>query len=780
MLDVPERVKELYRMDSIPKKFKIAFYEEKRDCLYPYEKLYPQEDLHPAEWGEPWLLIENDRLVTESVSLTESLCEGDVLAFGSCNAAVLEFTCADVIEDMTGKEFVISQDINGEYELIFGIYTVDSVDLQDNKRFKKVTASDRMLKFVVDVSSWYNSIKFPVSLKNLRESLCTWIGIQSAEQILPNDKMQVEKTINPETLNGREVLRQIGEINGTFPHIQRTGELKFIDLSNTGLYPMETLHPEDILYPSEPIGFLNTSQWRKVDFKEYVVPAIDLLQIRQEEGDVGISVGEGNNPYIVQGNFLVFGKGAAELIKIADNMFKNIKDRFYRPHTTVCNGLPFVEVGDGVTVILEKEAIESFVLKRTMTGIQALKDEFSAGGTQERKPTFGIKDQITQLNGKTAVLKRTAEELSNTITDVNADLSSKISQTVDSVTAEVKRAKEAESSLSIRADGIETNVSNFKEDTNSRFEQTADQIAIKVSKGDVSSQLSVESGQVTISSNRLIINSSNFTLSADGTTFANNGNFAGNIIASKITGSTISGSAITSVSAEATTTISDASIVSTGSDGQKTQIYGSYVQTREITANIINGTVSVTGSWNFGIKPHCGGEKFVTTESIYSNMVNPVLTGGGAGPNVGLRGINVASVNYCNATFQPLGVSDFRLKRDIRSMPNVKNVYMRFKPKSYKFKDSAEDKHVHFGLLAQQVVSALKKGGIDSSDIALVEQYEKRPYRDEGMYTQDPYRIKYEELHAWHIQMIQGQQAEIDCLKKEIVELREMIKSLYT
>ncbi|MCR4657330.1 MAG: phage tail protein [Lachnospiraceae bacterium] len=51
----------------------------------------------------------------------------------------------------------------------------------------------------------------------------------------------------------------------------------------------------------------------------------------------------------------------------------------------------------------------------------------------------------------------------------------------------------------------------------SRIQQTADQIALKVSKGDVSSQLSVETGQITLSTGRLIISSGNFQLDANGT-----------------------------------------------------------------------------------------------------------------------------------------------------------------------------------------------------------------------------------------------------------------------
>ena len=50
----------------------------------------------------------------------------------------------------------------------------------------------------------------------------------------------------------------------------------------------------------------------------------------------------------------------------------------------------------------------------------------------------------------------------------------------------------------------------------------ADQIKLKVSKGDVSSQLSVESGQVSISGNRFVLEADNCSISADGTITAKN------------------------------------------------------------------------------------------------------------------------------------------------------------------------------------------------------------------------------------------------------------------
>jgi hypothetical protein len=70
--------------------------------------------------------------------------------------------------------------------------------------------------------------------------------------------------------------------------------------------------------------------------------------------------------------------------------------------------------------------------------------------------------------------------------------------TADALAAEVKRSTDADNVMS------------------SLITQTAEKIDLKVSKGDISSQISVETGQVTIGSNRLVIDSDNFKLNGSG------------------------------------------------------------------------------------------------------------------------------------------------------------------------------------------------------------------------------------------------------------------------
>ena len=159
MLQIPDRIKELYRKDNLSKEthkeYKLSFYESTIDTLYPHYTLFPDQLLFPANRGEPWLVIENNKIVSESLVITESLCESEDFEFGSCEAAMMEIIVADIIYDLTGKEFELTVAIDG-FDISLGTYTIESFVRQADRRKRKITAYNRMRRFNVDVAAWYN------------------------------------------------------------------------------------------------------------------------------------------------------------------------------------------------------------------------------------------------------------------------------------------------------------------------------------------------------------------------------------------------------------------------------------------------------------------------------------------------------------------------------------------------------------------------------------------------------------------------------------------------
>lgn len=553
MLSIPEEIKALFRSDNnreeTHKKFKLSFYEDSIDTLYPYETLYPDEGLFPTEHGVPWLLIENDRIVSESLQITESLSSDENMTFGSCEGTEVQITVADVTQDINGKEFSLTVEIGG-YELALGIYTVKSFVRQSDRRKRKITAYDRMEWFNRDVSDWYNNLSFPITIRAFRDSLCEYIGIQQGQVTLLFDTLQISKTIEPQQLLGLDVLKAICELNGCFGHIDKTGQLVYVQLQQTGLYPSETLYPEESLYPSEfggddkPVETISTYK-QPMTYEDYLVEGISSLTIRGEEGDVGASVGNGENVYVMEGNFLVYGKTSVELLNIAQSLLQAVEGKMYRPATLDCNCMPWLEVGDAIIIPTKNDVIETFLMKRTISGCQNMRDKIESTGSQTYEEQFTIHKQVIQLEGKTAVIIKNVDEISVRVTDLKEYTESQFKITAEAITAEVTRAQEAEAALNIRADNISASVTDLRNDTKAQFQITSEQIALKVSKGEVSSQISIESGGVNISGNRLTWDATNSSMTSDGTLTCNNivatnGRFSGTITGTRISGGTIS------------------------------------------------------------------------------------------------------------------------------------------------------------------------------------------------------------------------------------------------
>jgi len=523
MLVIPEEIKEKFRADNrtgdTARTVRLRFYDEEIQLLFPEETLFPDDELFPID-QDPIYVIDNFQISNETLAITESLCDSQDITFGSCDSAQFEITVADVLLDLTGKEFMATVEIAG-YEMALGIYTVDSFIRQADRRLKKITAYDRMQKFNTDVAEWYTGLTFPMTLKQFRDSLCEHVGITQIDTTLPLDDMEVTETIEPEQLSGWDVLKAVCEINGCFGHIDKTGRLTYAFLPKAGLFPAETLFPDDELFPADMANYDNTEtlsyyNQSQTSYEDYVVAPIERVQIRQEEGDVGAIYGDGSNTYVIQGNFLVYGKSADELLSIAMAAHEQISGRTYKPCKIVGPALPWVEVGDGLVCYTSDDVIETYCLKRTIKGVQRMIDTYTVKGSIKLEENFGIQAQIIQLAGKAAVIKKSVEEVSVRVEDLKEYTESQVSILANQITAEVKRATEAEAKLSIRADEITLSVKNLKEFTESQISVLADRILMKVSKGEVSSQLSIEPDQITLKSNRLSWTSTYSSMTSDG------------------------------------------------------------------------------------------------------------------------------------------------------------------------------------------------------------------------------------------------------------------------
>lgn len=473
MLNVSDALKQIYRRNMLPLSTVKADIQGK------------------IAFGDLGVTVGNDRIVKDTFRLTEMISDGGDLDFGSTNASVVEFTVADVPEDLNGQRFTITQTVSGTYTVPLGTFTVDSCKRQDDLRFKDIVAYDDMQKFNRNVAEWYNGLTFPITVKGMRESLCQYCGVAYESVTLVNDNVRVYKTLDTNELNGKEVLRAIAEVNGTFAHINRYAKLTFIGLDSFALYPSETLYPADDLYPVDVTEIVekqgeNAIAYISSKHEDYTVSAIDGVIVRDDENaDGGVTVGESTNPYVMSGNMLIVGKTTAELTTIANNLLAKIGQVVYTPHDTESIGLPYVEVGD--TVLNANSADkELFIAKRVLTGVSSVMDSFSATGNPKRENNDTVDSvEIRKLKGKTMKITKDIDRIGVEIENLGTQTNTSFTVMDGRIVAEISRAQGAESSLQQSINGLRYEVSG------------------KIGEEDAKTIFSAELGKITLSSDQI-------------------------------------------------------------------------------------------------------------------------------------------------------------------------------------------------------------------------------------------------------------------------------------
>lgn len=239
------------------------------------------------------------------------------------------------------------------------------------------------------------------------------------------------------------------------------------------------------LSTGDPVDTLNGILKSYPQCDEYKTSAIDGVTIKFTDSDITYQSTSHTNPYIITDNYLIAEKTEAELISIANTIAGKINGISYRPATIESVGQPYFDLGDKVSFNDESGNLDTtYILKREINGIQALTDSIESSGEEY------------------------------------------IQQDVNSVVGQLAKLNSDNGRLKIR------------------LSKTEEGLNLKVSKGDVSSQLSVETDQIVLKGNRLIVDSSQLKLDENGNIVIDtnqfklnkdeneNAEFSGNIIAS--------------------------------------------------------------------------------------------------------------------------------------------------------------------------------------------------------------------------------------------------------
>lgn len=697
--------------------------------------------------------IDNSMLEIGTFSLEESLCSESELKFGACEANCVKFTARNTAGNIIGKTISIEETIDGDSEnpMPYGVFKVASDVPTADRTKRQITAYDAMYGIInTDVKSWYAGLSFPMTLKQFRDSFFAHLGIAQVETSLVNDSMTVNKTIvatqtedssavtEESSISGKTVVTAICEINGCFGNINREGKFEYIFLKaiTSALYPAEDLFPSDNLFPSDANTESMTGHYIAFDYEDFQSKAITQLEIKTSEDNAGAIVGTAGNNYSITGNFLVSDKTGAELEQIANNLLPIMAKAEYTPiKSCTCVGNPCLTLGEPIRFNTTREIVETYLLQRTLTGVQSKRDSISAQGTQTHSAKVNsIRDTIESVERRTGKLERNADHLQSAYEDLEDQTNTKFEQTAKSISAEVNRAQKAEGELDA---SLELKLGRDEND-------------------QVISMINASADQIMLRGNRLIVESNNFRLDGAG----------------RVT-------IIDSLNFNSTALGDDLTII--GLDGRG----------RPMLQNILIdlGTVTDSNEENLATESYVDNSlsDYATKSELPSGYFTDVdyTLNDSSTTKYSPRHFNkVSNFGSRESTLDIEGLlisipsSDKRLKNNIQSLRDIKSVYMAMCPVEYTWKPGYITQHtgLQFGLIAQDLEKILQDAGLSDSGLVLKENAEEDEKAIHG--DSKTWKIDKENLHAMHIQMIQMQQKEIELLQQKNEDLERRLSAL--
>lgn len=697
--------------------------------------------------------IDNSMLEIGTFALEESLCSESELKFGACEANCVKFTARNTAGNIIGKTISIEETVDGDSEnpMPYGFFKVASDVPTADRTKRQITAYDAMYDIInTDVKSWYAGLSFPMTLKQFRDSFFAHLGIAQVETSLVNDSMTVNKTIvaaqtddssavtEESAISGKTVVTAICEINGCFGNINREGKFEYVFLKaiTSALYPAEDLFPADNLFPSDANTESMTGHYITFDYEDFQSQAITQLEIKTSEDNAGAIVGTAGNNYSITGNFLVSDKTGAELEQIANNLLPIMAKAAYTPiKSCTCVGNPCLTLGEPIRFNTTREIVETYLLQRTLTGVQSKRDSISAQGTQTHSARVNsIRDTIESVERRTGKLERNADHLQSTYEDLEEQTNTKFEQTAKSIVAEVNRAQKAEGALDA---SLELKLGRDEND-------------------QVISMINASADQIMLRGNRLIIESNNFQLDGNGRV-----------------------SIIDSLNFIATSQGDDLVII--GLDGRG----------RPMLQNILIdlGTVTDSNSESLATESYVDNSLigYATKSELPSGYFTDVdyTLNDSSTTKYSPRHFNkMSDFGSRESTLDIEGLlisipsSDKRLKNNIQSLRDIKSVYMAMRPVEYTWKSGYITQHtgLQFGLIAQDLEKILQDAGLSDSGLVLKENAEEDEKAIHG--DSKTWKIDKENLHAMHIQMIQMQQKEIELLQQKNEDLERRLSAL--
>lgn len=297
----------------------------------------------------------------------------------------------------------------------------------------KVTAYDTMSKLDADFSGWLraNQAQFPKTIWQLVQLACQRAGVTLASSSLPINGSYSVQAFYADDLTCRQIISWAAEAAGCYAHMNADGRLQFLTYTDKRSTAKIT-----------PDGASNSTAYYadSLSYEDYAVKAIEKVQIRQSDSDVGVIYPDSTtatNTYAVQGNLLLTTGTEANLKSVAQNLYNVLKNVTYTPCKVAVPSSSGLACGQIVHV---KDArgreFDTYLMSATISSGKA---SFESVGSASRESSSAVNSQsYKNLTGKMLEIKTSVDGLEVKASDLTGKYTD-LKATVDGLSSEVKK-----------------------------------------------------------------------------------------------------------------------------------------------------------------------------------------------------------------------------------------------------------------------------------------------------------------------------------------------------
>ena len=297
----------------------------------------------------------------------------------------------------------------------------------------KITAYDNMSKLDADFSGWLraNQAQFPKTIWQLVQLACQRAGVALASSSLPINGSYSVQAFYADDLTCRQIISWAAEAAGCYAHMNADGKLQFLTYTDKRSTVKIT-----------PDGASNSTAYYadSLSYEDYTVKAIEKVQIRQSDSDVGVIYPDSTtatNTYAVQGNLLLTTGTEANLKSVVQNLYNVLKNVTYTPCKVSVPSSSGLACGQIVHV---KDArgreFDTYLMSATISSGKA---SFESVGSASRESSSAVNNQsYKNLTGKMLEIKTSVDGLEVKASDLTEKYTD-LKATVDGLSSEVKK-----------------------------------------------------------------------------------------------------------------------------------------------------------------------------------------------------------------------------------------------------------------------------------------------------------------------------------------------------